>query len=186
MTSQDTLDHLMDFGRLFWREAEAEAAIQGFNERLAAYQSLSPRDQSVLLVAYWDEGAWIYSGASVPCSILNLVAICDWENPEPQPGSWGYSSTVEAVLQLDPDVIILENWTELSNEDALAQLQADALWSEVRAVQNERIFLMENRDAYGLGPVGGARLLDLYMPLIYPEIFPAPLTDEEVQAIVQS
>jgi iron complex transport system substrate-binding protein len=184
MSSQDTLDHLLDYARIFNREAEAQAQIARFQYRLAAYKALSPRDQLVLLVAYWDEGAWIYSGVSVPCSILNEVAVCDWDNPDPQPGSWGYSSTVEAVLQLDPGVIILENWTELSNEDALEQLRRDPLWSELRAVQNNRIFLMQNRDAYGLGPIGGARLLDLYVPLIYPDVFPEPLTDEQVQEIL--
>ena len=184
MNSQDTLDHLMDYANLFGREAEAQAQIDRYQNRLAAYEALSPNDQSVLLVAYWDEGAWIYSGASVPCSILNAVTACDWDNPDPQPGSWGYSSTVEAVLQLDPDVIILENWTTLPNDEALEQLRSDPLWSELRAVQSDRIFTMENRDAYGLGTVGGTRLLDLYLPLIYPDVFPTALTDEQVEEIL--
>jgi hypothetical protein len=43
---------------------------------------------------------------------------------------------------------------------------------------------MQNRDAYGLGPIGGARLLDLYVPKLYPEVFPAPLTEAQVKDIL--
>lgn len=185
MNHQDTMDHLMSYAKMLDRVDEAEAAVKRYQDRLAAYKALAPRNQSVLLVAYWDKGAWLYSGASVPCSILNEVTKCDWENPNPQPGSWGYSSTVEAVLKLDPDTIILENWTELPNDKAMEQLRADSLWSSLRAVQNNRIFPMTNRDAYGLGPIGGSKLLDLYLPLIYPDVFPKALTDEQVAEILK-
>ncbi|HYF61779.1 MAG TPA: ABC transporter substrate-binding protein, partial [Herpetosiphonaceae bacterium] len=74
MTNQDTLDHMAEFGRLLGREAEAQAAVKAFQDRLAAYAKRAPRDRSVLLVASDLELAWIYSGKSVPCSILNLIA----------------------------------------------------------------------------------------------------------------
>jgi ABC-type Fe3+-hydroxamate transport system substrate-binding protein len=63
-------------------------------------------------------------------------------------------------------------------------LKSNPLWAELAAVKAGRVFPMLNRDAYGLGPVGGARLLDLYVPKLYPEVFPAPLTDAEVQEIL--
>jgi iron complex transport system substrate-binding protein len=185
MNHQDTLDHLMEFAKMLNRTNEATAVVKRYQDRHAAYKALAPRNQSVLIVAYWDKGAWLYSGASVPCSILNKVAKCDWANPDPQPGSWGYSSSVEAVLKLDPDTIILENWTELPNDKAMEQLRADPLWSALRAVQKNRIFPMTNRDGYGLGPIGGIKLLDLYLPLIYPDVFPKALTDEQVAEILK-
>jgi iron complex transport system substrate-binding protein len=183
MSNADTLENLRALGRLLGREAEAEAAIERFQDRLAAYKELAPGDRSVLLVGTDAELAWLYAGDSVPCSILNEVAKCDWPNPDPRPGVWGYATSVEEVLQLDPDVIVLENWSEVSDDALLAQLQEDPLWSELQAFQSGRVFLMHNRDAYGLGPIGGARLLDLYVPLVYPEEIPAPLTDAEVQEL---
>ncbi len=81
-------------------------------------------------------------------------------------------------------MIIFENWTTETNEQALKQLAANPLWAELKAFKNERIYPMQSRDAYGLGPVGGSRLLDLYAPLIYPNIFPQALTDAQVQEIL--
>jgi len=34
----------------------------------------------------------------------------------------------------------------------------------------------------GMGTVGATRLLDYVMPLLYPETFPQPLSEDEVKA----
>lgn len=184
MVYADTEQHLLELGQLLGRETEAQQAIERFRDRLAAYRKQAPRDLSVMLVASDLEAVWLYSGNSVPCSLLNAVAKCDWPNPKPEPGSWGYATSIEALLQINPDVIIFENWSTEETDAALVTLQANPLWAELAAVKAGRLLPMQNRDAYGLGPVGGARLLDRYVPKLYPQVFPAPLTDTQVQEIL--
>jgi iron complex transport system substrate-binding protein len=184
MVYEDTEKHLLQLGKLLGREAAAQQAIDDFRDRLAAYAKRAPRSTSVMLVASDLEMVWLYSGKSVACSILNQLAKCDWPNPKPEPGSWGYATSIEELLQINPDTIIFENWSTEENDAALAKLKSNPLWAELAAVKAGRVFPMQNRDAYGLGPVGGARLLDLYVPKLYPDIFPAPLTDAQVKEIL--
>jgi ABC-type Fe3+-hydroxamate transport system substrate-binding protein len=175
-----------DLAAILGKESEAETAIQAFEDRLAAYAERSPRNLTVLALGTDGENFWVNTSHSVPCSIFNVVAICEWEDPNPQPGIWGYGTNIEGVLALNPDVIILESWVdELSAAELSEQLSASsALWIELTAVQTGRIFDDQGRDSYGIGPIGGTRLLDAYLPLLYPDVFPEPRTDEQVQEIL--
>jgi ABC-type Fe3+-hydroxamate transport system substrate-binding protein len=185
MSYQDTEQHLRELAVLLDRTQQAEQTIARYERRLKAYAEQTPAERlSVMLVASDTEMVWLYSGQSVPCSVLNAVARCDWPNPQPSPGSWGYSTSIEGLLKLDPDVIIFENWSTNDTEAALATLRANPLWAELSGVKSGRVLPMRDRDAYGLGPAGAIRLLDSYVPLIYPESFSAPLTDAKVDAIV--
>jgi iron complex transport system substrate-binding protein len=183
---RSTLEDLRSFAAIFGREDVAEAAIARFENRLAAYQALSPRDLTVLQSGGDGEYFWISTINSVPCSLFNEVAICAWDDPNPTPGVWGYGAGIEAVLDLNPDVLVFESWVpEMTSAELSAQLsESNLLWREISAVQAGRIFDDTGRDSYGIGPIGGTRLLDTYMPLLYPETFPAPLTDEQVAEIL--
>jgi ABC-type Fe3+-hydroxamate transport system substrate-binding protein len=99
------------------------------------------------------------------------------------PGSPDWiKGSVETLLKFDPDVIIVEKYSVEDEAGILANLEKnDPLWGELKAVKNKRVHLV---------PVSQARLntiqsvrgaVDAIMPLAYPEVFPAPLTDEQVQ-----
>jgi ABC-type Fe3+-hydroxamate transport system substrate-binding protein len=184
-----TLDALyaavQQYGVLFARQEAANAAVTAFQERFATYASLAPRTTTVLKLGVMDEGAFYISTVDDPiCQILNVMAVCEWEKATPDE-FWGYETTLEGVLELDPDVIILNNWSSLSREDMLAALDANPLWNELRAVQAGRVIGTpgyENPIASSLP--AATKFLDTYLPLIYPDIFPAPLTDEQVQEIL--
>jgi iron complex transport system substrate-binding protein len=184
-TMDELYEALRQYGRLFAREAEAEAAITAFQNRLAAYQALAPADVSVLKLGAMDGGAfWISTIDDPICQILDTVAMCEWEKATPDE-FWGYESTIEGVLALDPDVIMLNNWTSGSREDLLAALDADPLWNELRAVQNGRVLGTpgyENPIASSLP--AATKFLDTYLPLLYPDVFPEALTDAQVQEIL--
>lgn len=181
-----TLQTLRAYGQVLGKEAEAEAAIKTFEDRLSAYKKLSPRNLTVLQSGTADgKEFWVSTSFSVPCSLLDEIAICDWEDPNPTPGTWGYASSAEGLLALDPDVIILESWDDSkSTSDLIALMESDPLLSELEAVKNGRVLTDTDRDSYGIGVISGARLLDTYLPLLYPEVFPEPLTDEQVQQIL--
>lgn len=185
-----TLDELYEavrqYGRLFAREDEAAAAVEAFQQRLAAYQALAPRDVTVLKLGAMDEAAFYISTVDDPiCQILNTLARCEWQKATPDE-FWGYETTIEGVLALDPDVIILNNWSSVSRDDMLAALADNPLWNELRAVQDERVIGTpgyENPIASNLP--AATKFLDTCLPLLYPDIFPdGPLTDEQVQEIL--
>jgi iron complex transport system substrate-binding protein len=183
-TMEEQYEALRQYGILFGRQAEAEAAITAFQNRLAAYQTLAPGDVSVLKLGAMDGGAfWISTIDDPICQILDTLAVCEWEKATPDE-FWGYESTIEGVLALDPDVIILNNWTSGNREDLLAALDADPLWNELRAVQNGRVLGTpgyENPIASSLP--AATKFLDTYLPLLYPDVFPEALTEEQVEEI---
>ena len=179
------LQELRGFSVIFGKQKEAEAAIKAFEDRLAAYKKLSPRNLTVLNSGGDGKDFWITTFDSVPCSLFNEVAKCEWPNPAPKPGVWGYSGSIETVLKLDPDVIIFESWTDKTSVEMSTELsKSNPLWAELSAVKAQRLFDDKGRASYGIGTIGGARLLDTYMPLLYPAVFPRPLTDAQVKEIL--
>lgn len=184
---QSALTTLRDYGKLLGKEQEAEAAIKKFTDRMNAYKKLVPRDITVLQSASADgKQFWVSTYNSTPCSLYNEIAKCEWPNPNPTPGLWGYMTSVEGLLSLDPDVIIFETWDDkITVTQWQEKMLADPLLSELKAVKNKRILADTNRDSYGIGIIGGTRFLDTFVPLLYPELFPnGPLTDAQVQEIL--
>lgn len=186
-TYQDSFEELRKFAGLFGREAQAEAAIKGFEDRLAAYKKLSPRNVSVMYVGGTTQEVYIRHGRSGTCHLFNEVARCDWEDPA-QDGFWSYTASLETLLQLDPDVLLLESWDEkLSTDELIAEYEQNPLLAELKAVKNGRLIPIESdaKDLDGMGIIGATRQLDTYMPILYPDIFPQALTDEQVQELVE-
>ncbi|MDX2160433.1 MAG: ABC transporter substrate-binding protein [bacterium] len=183
---EELYDHLRNVASLFAMEDEAEAAIAALDARYQAYQALAPGDVSILKLGAMDDGAFYISTIDDPlCQILNTMGRCDWEKASPDE-YWGYETTIEGVLALDPDVIILNNWSSVSRDEMLAALEDNPLWGELRAVQTGRVLGTpgyENPIASSLPAL--QKFLDTYMPLIYPDVFPAPLTDAQVVEIVE-
>ncbi|NJO84032.1 MAG: ABC transporter substrate-binding protein [Blastochloris sp.] len=170
------------------RTPQAETAIKQFQDRYAAYQKASPKTAgTVLKLGYMDSGQFYVSTVDDPiCRMLAQVASCAWEKATPDE-FWGYETSLEGVLKLDPDVIILNNWSESSRRDMLTALGDDPLWSELRAVQSGRVLGAEGYENPIASSLPAAqKFLDTYMPLIYPDVFPTALTDEQVQEILQT
>jgi iron complex transport system substrate-binding protein len=186
-----TLEELYDavrlYGQVLGKEAKAEAAITAFQNRFAAYQQLAPKDVSVLKLGAMDEGVFYVSTIDdLICQMLNTLARCDWQKAKPDE-YWGYETTLEGVLALNPDVILLNNWTSVSREAMLGSVTAEPLWNELKAVQTERVMGTpgyENPIASSLP--AAQKFLDVYLPLIYPDVFPEALTDKQVQDILSS
>jgi ABC-type Fe3+-hydroxamate transport system substrate-binding protein len=184
-TYQGGLQELRAFGAIFGKQEATEAAIKTFEDRLAAYKKLSPRNLTVMNTGGDGKDFWITTFDSVPCSLFNEVAKCEWPNPNPVPGVWGYQSSIETVLALNPDALIFESWSDKSSAELSAELaKTNPLWGELGAVKNKRVFDDKGRSSYGIGTIGGTRLLDTYMPLLYLDVFPSALTDAQVQEIL--
>jgi iron complex transport system substrate-binding protein len=185
-TWQEGLEELRKLAALTGRSEQAETVIQQFEERLAAYKARSPMDRSVMVVGATENEFYIRTAVSGTCALIREIGQCDWADPT-DGASWSYTTSAEGLLELDPDVIIVSNWGEWpDNETMLADLAQNPLWNELTAVKAGRVTPELGAYEYlqGIGPLGNMQFLDLYLPLIYPETFPAPLTDEEIEEIL--
>lgn len=177
---------LRALGKAMGLEERAEAAIQSFEARLAAYVKLSPKDAgTVMKLGVVDQNTFdIASTNDITCQLLNLVATCGWSH-EGDPTYWSYQTSVEGLLALDPDVLLPLNWSEFSDAELWSKLEASALWNELTAVKNNRLLRVEGYSNPIASTIPGAtKFLDKFMPLLYPDIFPEPLTDEQVEEIL--
>jgi iron complex transport system substrate-binding protein len=165
-------------------EAAIEEKIDAAIDRLEAYSLLSPKDKSLYITGIADENGAFYNYDTTrfaPCGLISYVAQCGYA-----PGVEGDLS-VEAVLSIDPDVIVIEEYDPVNNEaariiDGIAANQP--LWQELSAYQNETIFVLPRTRARMTTIQSMVTVLDTVVPLIYPDIFPTALTDEQVQAIL--
>jgi iron complex transport system substrate-binding protein len=173
---------------IFGLEEEAEQRIANFQDRFEAYKTLAPRDVSIVLAAPEEDNLnsmWIRANTSEDCQILNEIARCDWPNLGSNSGSWSYQTSTEGLLDLNPDYIYYKTKWDGTLEELYEYVKSDPLWAELDAVQNGRLLHVLG---YG-NPIASSlpaatKLLDTFAPLLYPNIFPAPLTDAEVQEIL--
>jgi iron complex transport system substrate-binding protein len=185
-TFRDTLENTRRFAQVFGRTEQAEQAIAHFEDRLAAYRALSPRNVTVMTLGVVSpQELWLRTQYAPDCSLLNEVAMCAWDDPTGSQ-TWTVQTSAEAILSLNPDIIYFMNWSDNDDANAVRELiEADPLLAETDAVKNGRIYNVANYDnTTAEGIIPGTRLLDTLMPLLYPEIFPEPLTDEQVQEII--
>lgn len=174
---------LREIARVLGQEEEAEARIAAFEDRIAAYAARVPERPTVLKLSGRGGGEFSFGTMSDPvCALLDEVVTCEWENAPGQ--DWGYQGTMEQALALDPEVIVLNNWTEAGAEAFLAEVEANPLWGELQAVKAGRVvFLPEYSNPIYSSVAAGEKALDTLIPAIFPETFPdGPLSEAEVAA----
>ena len=186
---EDLFENLPRYGQLFDREAEAEMAIAAFQERVNAYRNAVPRnDLTIMNFATIDEsnpsgGKLEVRSTNAPdCALLNRILRCPYEDPVANSSSWAFPTNVEYVLEQDPDVLLIPVQGR-PLEEVRQELESDPLWRELSAIQNDRLILTDVDLGAG-GLADAAFLLDTVVPLIFPDVFDGPLTDEEVQEIL--
>jgi iron complex transport system substrate-binding protein len=168
---------LLSIGALTGRTAEAQGAVQRVTERAATYQRLRdgavpPRLLVVRLEAPDTGSIW-----ALPCGPLTAaLAACVNET-----GDW-LNVTVEGLLALNPDLLVVEDWGQNEGTFPPDSWAGVPLWSEVPAVAQGRVHYLPVHHVGPYSVLSYGLMLDTLMPLLYPETFPAPLTDAEVAA----
>ncbi|MCG8349841.1 MAG: ABC transporter substrate-binding protein [Chloroflexales bacterium] len=175
-----------NYARMFGLQEETEARIERLLQRAEAYGIASGREKSIYFGFPNDaEGSsWAINGGDATCGFIQPEGQCTADyNDEWQDVS------IEGLLAIDPDVFIIEDHGGEYGEEArtaLANLEENPLWQELTAVQNEQIHLIPRAISRPGYPLTLELWLDEIMPLAYPNIFPEPLTDEQVQEILTS
>jgi iron complex transport system substrate-binding protein len=162
------------------RRVEAETSAAYLQDRIAAYRVLIPAERATYLPVSVNipetAGAFVWVP---PCGQLDDFVDCLND------GSDWIQVTAEGLISLDPDLIAAEdfNGTVADEIEVFAEVNA-ALWSEIRAAQQGRFIPVNFLAVRPETLLGMSVSLDILMPLLYPDIFPAPLTDEQVQKIL--
>lgn len=170
------LADLRAYARILGREAETEARVAEVLDRVEAYARLAPGDRSVAVLSFsGDRSFWIPPNCGL---FLSRAARCARDEPG---GEW-IEAGAEALLALDPEVIVVEDYGTGEDRARLDAMAADPLWPELAAVRAGEVHLLPvSQSRANTLPAVGA-MMDALMPLLYPEAFPAPLTGAEVAA----
>lgn len=90
-------------------------------------------------------------------------------------------------MAVNPTAIFFAGYDGLGSDapEVLAALTSSPLWSELDAVKNDRVYSIDSWTFSGSsGLILLSRAMDESMAMLYPDIFPEPLTDEEVAEIL--
>jgi iron complex transport system substrate-binding protein len=127
-------------GQVTGTEVRAEAMINQMDSKLAAIHE-KVKDQTPVRVLYYEPGGVTYGPGSTVDEIITLaggINVIGEADLGPYP-----LISAEYVLTLDPDVILLGAGFS-GTDDPLAWFTGDPVFSDLRAVQNGRVYAMSD------------------------------------------
>lgn len=151
----------MQFAAALGRDAEAAELLAAYDARTAASRDAvgaTLADTTVSIVRVYSDGSLsLYLRNSFSGVVLSDAGL-NW--PEAQLSS-GFAGTIskERLDIADADVIFLWTANDPEGEQAIADLQADPLWQQLQAVQNERVYAVP-RYWIGSGILAANAILD--------------------------
>lgn len=132
---------LREVGKLVGREAKAEAVIAEFEEGLAKAKdeiANANADQTVMQISVMGEGRYFIAYREDLYGENGLGL----KTPEGYTTETNYVQiAIEAVAEMNPDVIFLNVFD--GDEAILEGLQAHALWQNLDAYKNEKIYVID-------------------------------------------
>lgn len=175
-----TIDLRLTAALLGVDEAEIESRIQPVFDRADAYAESIPQDLFIMITFPRDDrgSEWRSNPNYSTCGVLEAFGSCpsEFENG---------NVSIEGMLELNPDVLVIENYDNVELNQILEALDDDPLWPELNAHNSERILALPVQIARPDNMISLQLWLDTVLPAIYPDIFPdGPLTDEQVQEIL--
>jgi ABC-type Fe3+-hydroxamate transport system substrate-binding protein len=162
----------------------AEIAIHRFERRLEAYERLSPRTRTLLLSWMGGRNFFIVVGPGGQLHEM-LSRVTPYASGIPASRFGWVNTGPEAMSLYDADLIALSRWGLPDHDTALRSLKAHPLTARISAVRAGRVISFNGYEGIHwdhLLPM--ARLLDTVMPALYPETFPAPLTEAQIAAVL--
>lgn len=181
-TIADYRDNMRLLGAILEREPAASAAIARFDRRLAAYKSLTGPPKRIMLAGGRDTRQFLEE-VGPNSALLNELYRCR-TSASPSTVNWRQTS-IEAMLEADPDIIVLANWSGRPAARYREDLARAPLWNELKAVKSGRVIILDDfRFPDGLSLVKAAKFLDLLMPRLEPGRVPAPLSEAQIASIL--
>ncbi|NDJ87048.1 MAG: ABC transporter substrate-binding protein [Chloroflexi bacterium] len=194
-TVDNTAEQLRTIATITGDPDAAEPVIAAFSDRYAAYEALAPDDTKSILIVFGaaeDDTMFVEADNGQTCMLFEDLATCPFELPENAGpfGAFGYEYfSFEAILEVDPDVIFFSGYDtdRTQNDEVIQAMQENPLWMALSAVENDAVYSIVPwvwRGGHGFHFM--TMTLDEAMPLLYPDVFPEPLTEEEIQAALEA
>ena len=168
-TLEQQYQEILDLGLIFGVEDKAEAFVEDQKSRIAAVQE-KVKDQEPLKVLVYDsgnDGVFTCSGSNFESLLIGLAG---GENlfDDLSEKQW-VTVSYEEVLAREPDIILIHDYDSPSEEEKIAEINANPTLSQLDCVQNERFatitlesVLPGDRMAYAVESLAA---------VFYPEVF---------------
>ena len=170
------INSILLMGYIFGEEERAVEFAAEVSERyeslVAVTSKASPRPRVLALTQYSDK-LWVAGGNSTEGGV---IVAAGGTNAAEEAGVEGNQTTsLEGVIAMDPEVIIIAQPVEFGAEDFRASLFANEALAELPAIRNGRVHVVEGKHFTTLSywNIRGAEDL---ARILWPEDFPEPAT----------
>lgn len=148
----DVYDQITELGILTGRVDEATDLVSRMSDDISKLAADAPaRDEPLTYYIEIDDTLWTYTSESIISSLFELIGL---QNIADEPGAVSIQLSPEALIDANPDLILLTNANFGVSAETVAQRDG---WSGITAVQEGRIFELDPDIASRWGP----RLVDL-------------------------
>lgn len=159
ITLEDSVRAVGLAGQALGASSEAEELNAGFLDRIQALaqRNKGPDTKTVAVLTSGGETPFIYHDHFLPTALLERLGFDNVGGMTPNPDSGiplGYRISLEALFELDPDIIIL-----LSTDHQRA-FTLNPVWPYLKAVRNGSVHEVRHYWKEGAGPIARALILD--------------------------
>ncbi|ESA37658.1 iron abc transporter substrate-binding protein [Leptolyngbya sp. Heron Island J] len=169
------LQRLRDVAQLTGRVSQAEAAIARFENRLENYRTAVPTQEykTVLFMGgsslnHLSRKFIIETNIGTFGSIVGQFAHYPWVEPEKHNNEPGLTNiSLQQILEVDPDIIFVQTYAP-SKTSLSKQLSSNRTWQQIKAVQTQKVYEIDQLWHSGNGTRVMGLTLDKIMPFIYP------------------
>lgn len=143
----DMYNDLLNLGAIFKVEDKAEALVDGYKAELAAFTDALETGEEPLRVFVYDSGedtpftAGLYA---MPTALIEAAGGTNIMNDFEK--SWG-TVTWEAVVERNPEVIVIVNYGSVTAEEKRAFMMSNPAFADLDAVKNDRFVTLEYVEA---------------------------------------
>lgn len=149
---KDVYDELREFGDIFGKQEEAEAAIARFEEKVAEAKTkldgvVGP-DETVGVYEIWAKNFWAV-GTSFGRGTRNLYTSLGFQPPEPlkpyvtENGGPGLDMSFEKLPENAADFMFVTVYGADGGDKRADEIMDSELWRNLPAVKNDRVFLID-------------------------------------------
>lgn len=173
LTLADSLKEVADIGALVGRPGQAAALNRDFEQLLAtmADQARGQEEKSIAMLVTASAEPFVYYQHFMPLELAGRLGLRNaaGESPGwPARLPFGFRMPLERLLAVDPDILVL-----FPSAQPRAFVK-NPLWQYLKAVRQERVYLVGQHWKEGNGPIARELILRQLGHLAYPELFAAP------------
>ncbi|KII16045.1 ABC transporter substrate-binding protein [Phaeobacter sp. S60] len=147
VSMDDMYNDLLNLGRIFAVEDTAEALVAGYKDELAAFAKDRAEASDPLRVFVYDSGEDTPFTAGKYAMPTALIEAAGGSNiMDDLEKSWA-TVTWEAVVERNPEVIVIVNYGSVTAEEKRAFMRSNPAFAEIDAVKNDRFVTLEYVEA---------------------------------------